>query len=67
MNLKWDALWDQNASFEQISEEDRDEYVEEALNEVASKMKRKYSNRDFKKFKVLQRENEKVLVSYPSL
>lgn len=52
---------------EQVSGEDREEYVEEALNEIGSKMKRKHGSRAFKKFDVLERENETVRVSYPGL
>ena len=40
--LRWDALWDQNATLEQVSSEEREEYVNEALLEIASKMKRKH-------------------------
>lgn len=42
MKLKWDALWDENASFEEVTADEREEYVHEALMEISSKMKRKH-------------------------
>ena len=65
--LKWDALWEQGASLEKVSAVDRKEYVDEALLEIASKMKRKHQNKSFKKFVVREREEEVVLVEYPDL
>ena len=65
--LKWDALWEQGASLEKVSAVDRKEYVDEALLEIASKMKRKHQNKSFKNFVVREREEEVVLVEYPDL
>ena len=65
--LKWDALWEQGASLEKVSAVDRKEYVDEALLEIASKMKRKHQNKSFKNFVVREREEEVVLVEYPDI
>ena len=65
--LKWDALWEQGASLEKVSAAERIEYVDEALMEIAQKMRRKHQNKSFKKFVVREREEEVVLVEYPYL
>ena len=65
--LKWDALWEQGASLEKVSAVDRKEYVDEALLEIASKMKRKHQNKSFKNFVVRERDEEIILVEYPDL
>ena len=53
LKLKQDALWDENATLEEVSEEERTEYINEALMEVSSKMKRKHKQKGMSDFKVL--------------
>ena len=65
--LKWDALWEQGASLEKVSAVDRLEYVNEALLEIGSKMKRKHQNKSFKNFVIRERDEEVILVEYPDL
>ena len=52
---------------EEVSEEERDEYVNEALIEIGSKMKRKHTVKTMGKFSVVERNGEIVLVEYPKL
>lgn len=65
--LRWDALWDQDATLEQVSEEEREEYVNEALLEIASKMKRKHKVKTLSEFTILSRQDEEVRVAYPNI
>ena len=65
--LRWDALWDQSATLEQVTEAEREEYINEALLEIASKMKRKHKVRTLSNFTILSRNEEHVHVAYPDI
>ena len=52
---------------EQVTAEEREEYVNEALLEIASKMKRKHKVKTLAKFNILERIDEHVHVAYPDL
>ena len=65
--LKFEALWDQEATLDEINEFERQEYVEEALIEIGSKMKRKHKQKGMRNFNILDRQNEIVQVAYPDL
>ena len=67
LRLKWDALWNPQATFEEVSAEEREEYVEEALQEIAQKMKRKHGVREFKTYELIERKDELCIVKYPKL
>ena len=67
LKLKWDALWAQDATLEQVTAEEREEYIDEALIEVSSKMKRKHQVKTMSKFNILERIEEYVHVAYPDL
>ena len=67
LKLKWDALWAQDATLEQVTAEEREEYINEALIEVSSKMKRKHQVKTMSKFNILERIEEYVHVAYPDL
>lgn len=64
--LKWDALWSEEATLDEVSEADREDYINEALIEISSKMRRKHQVKNMKDFKVIEREEEIVLVEYPN-
>ena len=65
--MKWDALWSEDSTLEEVTEEEREEYVNEALMEIASKMKRKHKVKTMSKYTILERVNEHVHVAYPNL
>ena len=65
--LKWDALWAQDATLEQVTAEEREEYINEALLEIASKMKRKHKVKTLSNFEILERVEEHVHVAYPDI
>ena len=67
LKLKWDALWEQDATLEQVTADEREEYVNEALLEIASKMKRKHKVKTLAKFNILERIDEHVHIAYPDL
>ena len=67
LKLKWDALWAEESTLEEVTEEEREEYVNEALMEFSSKMKRKHKVKTMNKFTVLERVDEHVHVAYPDL
>ena len=67
LKLKWDALWAQDATLEQVSAEEREEYINEALLEIASKMKRKHKVKTLSNFEILERVEEHVHVAYPDI
>ena len=65
--LKWEALWKEDATLEEVGEAERAEYINEALIEISSKMKRKHKQKQMGSYKLLEFENEHVLVEYPEL
>ena len=65
--LKWDALWPYDSTEEQVSKEERLEYLNEALIEIGYKMKRKHQQKSLTKFTITDYENEFVEADYPNL
>ena len=65
--LKQDALWPFEATEEEVSKEERLEYVNEALIEIGYKMKRKHSQKALTKFTITQHDNEIVEADYPNI
>ena len=67
MRLKWASLWNENATLDEVPDEERLEYIEEALNEIAQKMKRKHKVKTMRKYKLLERKDDAITVEYPNL
>ena len=67
LKLKWDALWEEGASLDDVTEEERLEYTNEAIMEISSKMKRKHKNKQMNKYEIMERDNENLLIAYPNL
>ena len=65
--LKWDALWKEGATLEEVPQKERDEYIDEALMEISSKMKRKHKLRSLSKFNIREMKDNFVDVEYPEL
>ena len=66
--FRWESLWDSQASLEEVTAEERSEYIDEALMEIASKLKRKQKIKTMSKYDILEYKNdEHILVQYPNL
>ena len=66
--FRWESLWDSKATLEEFPAEERSEYIDEALMEISSKLKRKHKIKTMSKYTILDYQNdEHVLVEYPNL
>lgn len=50
-----------------MTAEEREEYINEALLEISSKMKRKHKVKSLSNFHIIERKDEFVHVAYPDL
>ena len=64
MIYDWEALWNKEASLEQVCMEERKEYIDEVMIEVTQKMKRKHKLEVMADYEILGWDSNSALVEY---
>ena len=67
MIYEWEALWNKEATVEQVALEERREYIDEVMIEITQKLKRKHQLDSMGDFKILGWEDNSALLQYPKL
>ena len=67
MIYEWEALWNKEATIDQVPAEERREYIDEVMIEITQKLKRKHQLNEMADFSILGWENNSALLQYPKL
>jgi len=67
MIYEWEALWNKEATEEQVALDERREYIDEVMIEITQKLKRKHQLDSMGDFKILGWEDNSALLQYPKL
>ena len=62
MIYEWEALWNKDATVEQVAMEERREYIDEVMIEVTQKLKRKHQLDTISDFQILGWEDNSALL-----
>ena len=67
LTIAWASLWKQEATFEEVPLQERNEWVSDTLEEVMIDMKHKHQTPQMMGYRILNLDQNNVLVEFPGL